>query len=160
MRRRMRVIVLDRAAPPAYSRSAPPAVTPGEELAHLQLLLGAQAVVEVSRSGNHLGALAAHGGGLGFDEALRAFALELGPGDERLDIGARIRRAGHQRDALLLQLVRKHGEALLLRSIEVELAADAIDHPFAHFGGVCLAHRRPIAVAMMAAGGEAADEDG
>jgi hypothetical protein len=56
-------------------------------------------------------------------------------------------------------LSAEHGELLLLGGVEVELAADPLDHLAAELGGLLGRRIGAVAVAM-AAGREAADEEG
>jgi len=63
-------------------------------------------------------------------------------------------------DPLFVQLGGEQGQALLLGGVELELVCRAIDDALAHLGRIGLAHVPAAVVHAVAAGGEAAEDDG
>src|SRR5262249_54479539 len=127
------------------SSTVPAMAAARHELAHLLLLLGLEAVVEVAESGDQLGAPGLDRARLGVDERLRLDAVECRSRDQRLHLGAWI-AAADDCLALRAQLLGERGQLGALRRVEIEARADAIDHALAHARRVFLAHVLPIAV--------------
>src|SRR5262245_3597213 len=93
-RRSQRLGVATAGARGVRARTDESSVTPAmaasrHEVTHFLLLLGAQAVVEVTERGDQLGALGLDRAGLGVDEGLRLVAVERVASHQRLDLGTR-----------------------------------------------------------------------
>src|SRR6478736_1833431 len=80
----------------------PPTAALVHEFAHLGLLLGVQAVIEVAERGNHLRALALDRLGLLADEGLGLGAVELVTGHQRTQLRTRVGALRDERGTLLL----------------------------------------------------------
>ncbi len=120
---------------------------------------GVQAVVEGGHRLDRLRAGVADGVRLLVDQGLRACLVELRAGNHRQQFAARVGGAADDRVALLAQRVEQVAQPRLLRLVEFQFLADALDDAFAPLGGILAAPLRRLAVMVpVAAGRDAADQ--